>query len=159
MRSEAAAQRLRPKGDPSTRRRPFSALPPRTWSAGPPTTAYRSSGPRAFRRTRSKQCAPTSRLDDAQRAAFRAATFRAYWGEDRDIAEDGVLKELLAEAGADADAVLARAQTPEVKQALVTATQRAADVGVFGAPTWVVNGEELFWGQDRIPLVERALVR
>jgi 2-hydroxychromene-2-carboxylate isomerase len=31
------------------------------------------------------------------------------------------------------------------------------EAGVFGAPTWVVDGKELFWGQDRIPLVERAL--
>jgi 2-hydroxychromene-2-carboxylate isomerase len=95
----------------------------------------------------------------AQAAAFRAATFRAYWGEDRDISDDGVLRELLKDAGADAEAVLAQTQSPAVKKALIDATQHAADRGVFGAPTWVVGGEELFWGQDRIPLVERALVR
>jgi carboxymethylenebutenolidase len=39
----------------------------------------------------------------------------------------------------------------------VDATQTAVEAGVFGAPTWVVDGKELFWGQDRIPLVERAL--
>jgi 2-hydroxychromene-2-carboxylate isomerase len=93
-------------------------------------------------------------LPEAKRAAFRERTFRAYWAEDRDIADDGVLRELLGEG---ADEVLARTQDPAVKKELVDATQRAVDAGVFGAPTWVVDGKELFWGQDRIPLVERAL--
>ena len=95
----------------------------------------------------------------APAAAFRDATFRAFWGEDRDISDDAVLGELLTGAGADASAVLARTQTPEIKQGLIAATDQAAARGVFGAPTWIVGGEELFWGQDRIALVERALVR
>jgi len=97
-------------------------------------------------------------LADQHRAAFRASTFRAFWAEDRNIADDGVLRDLLRGAGADADHVFERTSSPEVKNALVEATQRAAAAGVFGAPTWVVNGEHLFWGQDRVPLVERALV-
>jgi len=93
-------------------------------------------------------------LPEARRDAFREATFRAYWAEDRDIADDAVLRALV---GAEADDVLARTQDPAVKKALVDATQAAVAAGVFGAPTWVVDGKELFWGQDRIPLVERAL--
>jgi 2-hydroxychromene-2-carboxylate isomerase len=93
-------------------------------------------------------------LPEERRGAFREKTFRAYWAEDRDIADDGVLEELIGEG---ADAVMARTQDPAVKKELVDATQRAADAGVFGAPTWVVDGKELFWGQDRLPLVERAL--
>ena len=93
-------------------------------------------------------------LPESRRAAFREATFRAYWAEDRDIADDGVLRELV---GAEADDVMARTQDPTVKKELVDATQAAVAAGVFGAPTWVVDGKELFWGQDRIPLVERAL--
>ncbi|HEY3820546.1 MAG TPA: 2-hydroxychromene-2-carboxylate isomerase [Polyangiaceae bacterium] len=93
-------------------------------------------------------------LSEARRTAFREATFRAYWAEDRDIADEAVLRELV---GAEADDVLARTQDPAVKKELVDATQAAVAAGVFGAPTWVVDGKELFWGQDRIPLVERAL--
>ncbi|MGD0529884.1 MAG: 2-hydroxychromene-2-carboxylate isomerase [Polyangiaceae bacterium] len=93
-------------------------------------------------------------LPEARRDAFREATFRAYWAEDRDIADDGVLRALV---GAEADDVMARTQDPAVKKALLDATQAAVAAGVFGAPTWVVDGKELFWGQDRIPLVERAL--
>jgi 2-hydroxychromene-2-carboxylate isomerase len=95
-------------------------------------------------------------LPEGRRGAFRERTFRAYWAEDRDIADEAVLADL---AGEDAAALAARIQSPEIKKALVDATQSAIDRGVFGAPTWIVDGKDLFWGQDRIALVERALGR
>jgi 2-hydroxychromene-2-carboxylate isomerase len=95
-------------------------------------------------------------LPEERRAAYRARTFHAYWAEDRNIADDAVLGELI---GDDREAILARTQDPAVKKALVDATEHAVKAGVFGAPTWVVDGKELFWGQDRLPLVERELSR
>ena len=95
-------------------------------------------------------------LPEDRRGAFRARTFRAYWAEDRDIADDVVLADL---AGEETSALVTRIQSPEIKKALALATQMAIDRGVFGAPTWIVDGQELFWGQDRIALVERALGR
>ncbi|MBP6830703.1 MAG: 2-hydroxychromene-2-carboxylate isomerase [Deltaproteobacteria bacterium] len=95
-------------------------------------------------------------LPEERRDAFRDAVFRAYWAEGRDIGDEAVLSEYL---GDDAAQVLARTNDPEVKKALVDATKHAESAGVFGAPTWVVDGTELYWGQDRIPLVERALRR
>jgi len=93
-------------------------------------------------------------LPEERRDAFRERTYRAYWAEDRDINDEAVLRELIGEG---ADEVLARTQDPAVKQALIDATNKAVERGVFGAPTWIVDEKELFWGQDRIPLVERAL--
>jgi 2-hydroxychromene-2-carboxylate isomerase len=93
-------------------------------------------------------------LPEERRLAFLEATFRAYWAEDRDISDEATLRALIGEG---ADEVLARCGTKEVKDALFAATQRATEAGVFGAPTWIVDGKELFWGQDRIVLVERAL--
>ncbi len=93
-------------------------------------------------------------LPESRRDGFARATFGAYWADDRDISDDAVVGELVGEG---ADDVLARARSPEVKGALVESTARAASAGVFGAPTWVVDGRDLFWGQDRIVLVERAL--
>ncbi len=94
-------------------------------------------------------------LPEPRRKAFRDACYRAYWAEDRDISSDAVLADLV---GSDADAILAKTQTKEIKDALFAATQRAVDAGVFGAPTWIVDGEHLFWGQDRIDLVEQKLL-
>jgi 2-hydroxychromene-2-carboxylate isomerase len=96
-------------------------------------------------------------LPEEHRSTFRDRTFRAYWAEDRDIADDAVLRQLTGLSGDLADKAIQGSQSPEGKQALVDATQKAAAAGVFGAPTWVVDGEHVFWGQDRIPLVERAL--
>jgi 2-hydroxychromene-2-carboxylate isomerase len=94
-------------------------------------------------------------LPEARRDAFREKTFEAFWGQDRDISSDAVLSELI---GADASAILAQTQEPAIKQELIACTEAAAKAGVFGAPTWIVDGKELFWGQDRLPLVERALL-
>jgi 2-hydroxychromene-2-carboxylate isomerase len=103
-------------------------------------------------------------LPEGRRGRFRELVFRACWAEGKDISDDAQLTALALAAGHAPElslpaALVSQSQAPEVKKALADATQRAADAGVFGAPTWVVDGEQLFWGQDRIPLVERALLR
>jgi 2-hydroxychromene-2-carboxylate isomerase len=95
-------------------------------------------------------------LPEARRDAFARATFTAYWAHDRDISDDAVLAELVGEGASD---ILARRETPEIKQALIDSTARAREIGAFGAPTWVVDGKDVFWGQDRLVLVERALLQ
>jgi 2-hydroxychromene-2-carboxylate isomerase len=82
--------------------------------------------------------------------AFCRNVFRANFGFDREISQPSVIKELLSELQLDSDVILERAQTPATKQALKEQTSRASELGIFGAPTWVVEGE-LFWGSDRLP--------
>ena len=94
--------------------------------------------------------------DENVRARYREATFRAYWADDRDITDDAVLAECIGDEALAREA-LARANSDEVKGALRSSTEQAAANGVFGVPTFVV-GDELFWGQDRLDLVEDALV-
>ena len=69
-----------------------------------------------------------------------------------------MLREVLTAAGFDAEDIFARVQTPEVKQALVNTTEEAVRRGVFGAPTFFV-GNEMFFGQDRLPMVEQYAKR
>lgn len=92
--------------------------------------------------------------DEHKRDAFRERVFRAYWAEDRDISDD---RELALCLGEGAEEILLASQSPEIRAELVACTDRAADLGVFGAPTFVVRDRELFWGQDRLPLVLRSL--
>jgi len=94
-------------------------------------------------------------VDDVDRAKATHAIFRAFWVEDRDIADGAVLADVLARAGLDAGAV-ARAETPPAKAALQALTDEAVATGLCGAPTSVVRGH-LFWGQDRLGLVEKTL--
>jgi 2-hydroxychromene-2-carboxylate isomerase len=100
-------------------------------------------------------------LPEERRAAYRARVFRAYWAEDRDIADDAILAACVGDEPAARDA-LARSQSDAVKAELRAETETAAARGVFGVPTMIVSGggasEELYWGQDRLELVEDALV-
>ena len=86
-----------------------------------------------------------------------AAVQRAVWAEERNIADDTVLAALLAECELPAQRLEA-AQSPDVQALFDVNTQRAIDAGVFGAPSYVIDGE-LFWGQDRLDFVERRLAR
>jgi 2-hydroxychromene-2-carboxylate isomerase len=80
---------------------------------------------------------------------FSEAVFRAEFQEDRDIGNPEVVGALVAGLGRDPDRALASAQTPEVKAALRAETSAAEVAGIFGAPSFLVDGE-LFWGDDRL---------
>lgn len=83
------------------------------------------------------------------------AVFRAVWAEERNIADDNVLAELLTECALPA-ARLAQSQAADVQARYKANTRQAIDGGIFGAPSFVIDGE-LFWGQDRLDFVERRL--
>jgi 2-hydroxychromene-2-carboxylate isomerase len=82
-------------------------------------------------------------------AAVSTTIFRANFAEDRDIADAGVLRELVDTAGGDGAAAVEQAQSPEVKSRLRETTAEAQRLGIFGAPDFIVRGE-LFFGQDRL---------
>jgi len=88
--------------------------------------------------------------------AFIHGAFRAYFAQGRNIAQTGVLHEVLQEIGADAAAVLQATAEPQVKAQLKQAVDDSIARGVFGAPYVIVDGEP-FWGSDRLPQVERWL--
>lgn len=89
------------------------------------------------------------------------ALFRAYWAEGRDISKPEVVREALDQAGLDGASLVAQAEEPSVKEALRARTDEAIAHGVFGAPSFVVTAPgvagDLFWGQDRLAFVEKAL--
>jgi 2-hydroxychromene-2-carboxylate isomerase len=63
---------------------------------------------------------------------------------------------VLQQAGFEPEPLLAMTADPQVKEQLKAATQEAVDCGVFGAPTFFVDGT-LYWGQDRLDFVKEAL--
>ncbi len=93
--------------------------------------------------------------DDATRPALIASLMRACWVEDRDPDDDEVLRECAKRAGAD-EALVEATRTDDAKAALRASTTEAIERGVFGVPTFIVD-DQLFWGQDRLDFVERAL--
>ena len=87
--------------------------------------------------------------------AFAGRVFAAVWTQQRDIADAATLATLLAEGGLAA-ALLETSRGNAVQAAYQAHTDAAIAAGVFGAPSYVVDGE-IFWGQDRLDFVERAL--
>lgn len=87
------------------------------------------------------------------------ALFRAYWAEDRDIADPGEVARICDAQGFDGEALVRAAGEQPAKDALFASTKGAIEAGVFGAPSFVVHtpaGSELFWGADRIEYAARA---
>ena len=96
---------------------------------------------------------------DGTEAALKltGAVCRAVWVEDRNIADEAVLAALLAECGLPA-ARIEDAHSQAAHERYEVDTQEAIDAGVFGAPSYVIDGE-IFWGQDRLDFVQRRLAR
>ncbi len=88
--------------------------------------------------------------------AFSFASMRACWAEDRDISDAATLDDIVTACGLDATALRAKAEMPETAQRYAELTDEALRRQVFGAPTYLYNNE-LFWGQDRLDFLERAL--
>ena len=83
------------------------------------------------------------------------AIFSAVWAHQRNIADDATLAGLLADGGLDA-ARLAQSHSPAVQAQYDANTQQAIDHQIFGAPSYVLDGE-IFWGQDRLDFLQRKL--
>lgn len=96
------------------------------------------------------------RAQPDQAGPFVHAVFRAFFRDDRDISDAGVVAAIAEEIGLDAPALMQAVQQPDVKDALKRRVDEAIAFGVFGAPTIVVDGE-VFWGNDRLPQIERWL--
>ncbi|MGI9484803.1 MAG: 2-hydroxychromene-2-carboxylate isomerase [Geminicoccaceae bacterium] len=88
--------------------------------------------------------------------ALSQAMLRAVWAEERDLADQETLAALAAEQGLDSRSLLTLAETQEVADIYDAHTEVALEDGVFGVPTFKL-GDELFWGQDRLDLLARAL--
>jgi 2-hydroxychromene-2-carboxylate isomerase len=82
--------------------------------------------------------------------------FRHMWGDPKKLDDPAVLRAALIESGLPADRLFELVQTPAVKEALLTETQRAVDRGAFGSPTFFVDGE-IYFGKDRLREVEEAI--
>ena len=94
----------------------------------------------------------------AQAGALSRAILQAHWRDDADISDPATLSRLAEALGLDGAALLAAAGGEKVQATHRENTQEAIARGVFGSPTYVVAGD-MFYGQDRLAMVERALVR
>jgi 2-hydroxychromene-2-carboxylate isomerase len=89
---------------------------------------------------------------------FVEATFAAYFSREENISQDDVLAAICLKVGIDADAFLAGIAKADIKEKLKANTEEAIRRGAFGSPTFFV-GEDMYFGNDRLPLVRSAVLR
>jgi carboxymethylenebutenolidase len=94
------------------------------------------------------------RMPDAIKLAH--AVLNALWTEDKNTGDLETLKGIIADCGLDAATVLKASEAPGMSEKRESYTEFAIARGVFGAPSFVIDGE-IFWGQDRLDFVERKL--
>ena len=92
----------------------------------------------------------------ARLADFIQCVFHAIWADGQDLSDPATTAQLLHSSGFDATELQQQCQAPEIKAAVIQATEEAEKRGAFGAPTFFV-GDEMFFGQDRLDFVRRAL--
>ena len=97
-------------------------------------------------------------IDEDAGLRLVGALGRALWVEERDIGDAGTIRDVAASLRLPVDTLAERAGAADTKTRYETLSQEAIDRGIFGVPTYVVRGE-MFWGQDRLDFLARALAQ
>ena len=90
---------------------------------------------------------------------FARTVFQIYWGEDKDISQDAVLTEVCQRCGIDAKAFFAGIGEQSIKDQLKANTDEVMARGGFGSPTIFLDKTDMYFGNDRLPLIRDALAR
>jgi 2-hydroxychromene-2-carboxylate isomerase len=91
--------------------------------------------------------------------SFARAAFEIYWGEDKDISQDPVLTEVCQRVGVDPAKFFAAIGDQAIKDQLKANTDEVMARGGFGSPTIFIDRTDMYFGNDRLPLVREALQR
>ena len=90
---------------------------------------------------------------------FARAVFEIYWGEDKDISQDAVLAEVCKRVGVDPQKFFAGIGEQAIKDQLKANTDEVMARGGFGSPTIFLDKTDMYFGNDRLPLIREALQR
>lgn len=88
---------------------------------------------------------------------YSKALFEAYWGREEDISNDEVLKAIIVRLGIDETSFFEGIQDQAIKDRLRANTNELIERGGYGSPTLFINGDDMYFGNDRLPLVEAKL--
>ena len=95
--------------------------------------------------------------DQAALVRFAGAAFASYFDRQENLDDPAVLEAVAATVGLDGAAIRAAAGSDAVKERLRTNTDEVVTRGGYGSPTIFVDGTDMYFGNDQLPLVEAAL--
>jgi len=90
---------------------------------------------------------------------FARAVFESYWGDDKDISQDAVLAEICKRVGVEPEKFFAGIGQQAIKDQLKANTDEVMARGGFGSPTIFLDKADMYFGNDRLPLIREALAR
>jgi 2-hydroxychromene-2-carboxylate isomerase len=96
---------------------------------------------------------------EQQMVPFACAVFETYWGADKDISQDAVLTEICNSVGVDPAKFFAGISEQAIKDQLKANTEEVVARGGFGSPTIFIDKTDMYFGNDRMPLIREALAR
>jgi len=96
-------------------------------------------------------------LDEGVLPAYARALFESYWGDLKDISQHEVLAEICVRVGLDKEVFFQSITEQDIKDRLRANTEELIERGGFGSPTMFINGDDMYFGNDRLPLVEGTL--
>lgn len=97
--------------------------------------------------------------DQEALAGFAGAAFHAFFSEHQNLDDPDMLQAVADGLGLDGAALIAESRTDPFKARLRANTQAVIDRGGYGSPTIFVDGEDMYFGNDQLPLVRRALMK
>ena len=98
-------------------------------------------------------------IDEGKVSEYTGACFDAYWGQDRDISQEDELRKCVEASGMDTNIFFQRITEEPIKLRLFETTDELIRRGGFGSPTFFVNSTDMFFGNDRLELMQAAIDR
>ncbi|MBV9043805.1 MAG: 2-hydroxychromene-2-carboxylate isomerase [Alphaproteobacteria bacterium] len=146
------------RANPDPRKARYSAKDLQDWAKLTGLTIIMPPPVFPVRATLAMRCALAAQ-EEGKVVEFSRNCFEAYWTRSEDISLPNVLMQVCAEADLNGEHILQRAQADEIKNRLRANTDEVIERGGFGSPTMFVNGNDMYFGNDRMELVEAALTR
>lgn len=98
-------------------------------------------------------------IEEGTISAYSRACFEAYWCHDKDLSQEDILREIVSSVGMDADNFMAQIGDDRIKKKLFETTDEIIERGGFGSPTFFLNKTDMYFGNDRLELMQAAIER
>jgi len=98
-------------------------------------------------------------IEEGTISAYSRACFESYWCNDMDLSQEDVLREIVSSIGMDADNFMTQIGDDRIKKKLFETTDEIIERGGFGSPTFFLNKTDMYFGNDRLELMQAAIER
>ncbi len=98
-------------------------------------------------------------IEEGTISAYSRACFEAYWCHDKDLSQEDVLREIVGGVGMDADNFFELIGDDRIKRKLFETTDEIIERGGFGSPTFYLDKTDMYFGNDRLELMQAAIDR